>query len=398
MTLCHELKPRDGSRGGWEDILLLFINGSQHQLFVLSQLPKKKKKRSYPKKKLIIIIIISGPKRSLSLSFSRLAEINPIHQPFYFVIIYSPTLLVLVLVLLVLLLLLLLPRKLEKIREIVNMGMMEGLEGLNPTTMAPALLRNMIISAFVHADKLLLNLSKKYKPLQVVRYLIISSFLFILRLLPFVFHSLKAQLHDFDFPINPPKNDNLVPVCGCGDSGIARALSQLLLIVNDIPVSSRKYEFVRSLAERLIDENHRENSMTLNEVNRAVLSAAFARALCLLEASVEELENDRAENGYFSAAFVSRGLNRIMRTVRSLGERKWSRVGKEGKEERSLSAEKLSAELLWLAQKMAACGFGEEAVGRWASASHLAWLSVSAEPRLQGSLLKIAGTSVPFNN
>ena len=55
------------------------------------------------------------------------------------------------------------------------------------------------------------------------------------------------------------------------------------------------------------------------------------------------------------------------------------------------SAEKLAAELLWLAQKLAACGFKEEAVDMWASASNLACLSLSAEPRLQGSLVKVSG-------
>ncbi|KAF5743939.1 hypothetical protein HS088_TW08G00527 [Tripterygium wilfordii] len=263
-------------------------------------------------------------------------------------------------------------------------------EGFSPTTMALVFLRNTITSLFIHADNSLLNLSEKYKLLETVRQLLLSSFFFFLRLLPFFFPSLNPKLDDF--PLKPPKKEKLVPTCGGGDSGIARALSQLLLIVNDIPVSSRKYEVVRSLAERIIEENHRENATALREVNGAVLSTAFARTLSQLEAAVEELDRDRVEIGALRAGLVPCPLNRIIQTVRKLGDGAWNRLG-QVKVEGNLSgssAEKLSAELLWLAQKMAACGFGEEAVGRWASASHLAWLGLSAEPRLQGSLVKIA--------
>ncbi|KAK7825652.1 hypothetical protein CFP56_032930 [Quercus suber] len=54
------------------------------------------------------------------------------------------------------------------------------------------------------------------------------------------------------------------------------------------------------------------------------------------------------------------------------------------------SGEKLAAELLWLAQKLVACGCAEEAVSKWAVASNLAWLGLWAQPRLQGSLVKIS--------
>ncbi|KAL4323481.1 hypothetical protein GQ457_11G002220 [Hibiscus cannabinus] len=64
--------------------------------------------------------------------------------------------------------------------------------------------------------------------------------------------------------------------------------------------------------------------------------------------------------------------------------------GREDVNRSGNSAEKLAVELLWLAEKMVACGFGEEAVERWASASNLASLSLLAEPRLQGSLVKVS--------
>ncbi|XP_022744453.1 uncharacterized protein LOC111295280 [Durio zibethinus] len=82
----------------------------------------------------------------------------------------------------------------------------------------------------------------------------------------------------------------------------------------------------------------------------------------------------------------------VLRTVRSVRGGVWTKVGR-GREDVNRSgnsAEKLAAELLWLAQKLSACGFVEEAVDQWASASNLAWLSLSAEPRLQGSLVKVS--------
>ncbi|KAJ7946729.1 1,8-cineole synthase [Quillaja saponaria] len=54
------------------------------------------------------------------------------------------------------------------------------------------------------------------------------------------------------------------------------------------------------------------------------------------------------------------------------------------------SMEKLAAEILWLGQKLAACGCAEEVVWKLAEASNLGWPALSAEPRLQGSLLKVS--------
>lgn len=62
------------------------------------------------------------------------------------------------------------------------------------------------------------------------------------------------------------------------------------------------------------------------------------------------------------------------------------------------SAEKLAAEVLWLAQKLAQCGNVAEAVERWGSAHKLAWLALSAQPRLQCSLVKVSGMHVLFLN
>ncbi|XP_041015886.1 uncharacterized protein LOC121258442 [Juglans microcarpa x Juglans regia] len=269
------------------------------------------------------------------------------------------------------------------------MSMMEG----SPTTIAPLLLRNLLTSIFIHADNSLLSLSQKYKPLQVIRYTLFSSFLFLSRILPSFFPSLNP--FNLEDPFHKPtkKTDNYVPASGAGDSGIARALSQLLSLVNEIPVSSRKYEVVRSLAERLIDENNREGLEALREVNRTALSSAFARTLGQLEAALVDGGQERAgSDGGSMSGRVEHRVSRVLRAVRVLGNVVRSRAGRSTEEMSGsdTSAEKLAAELLWLAQKLAACGCAEEAVRRWASAPNLAWLALWAEPRLQGSLVKIS--------
>lgn len=266
--------------------------------------------------------------------------------------------------------------------------------------MAPILLWNLISPLFLLADKSLINLSERYKILDVLRCLIVSSFLFFVRLLLSVVPSLNLKPINFGekFPLEHKreKSDFAVePPGGVGDSGIARALSQLLAIVNSVPVSSRKYEAVRSLAERLIEGNLREDSDALKQVNRTVLSAAFSRTLAQLETVM--MEQKRARGGGFSGGPAGSGvmLNRVLRVVESLGDMAWSRAAKP-REELVLegsSAEKLAAELAWLAQKLTVCGFAEEAVCRWAAASNLAWLAVSAESRLQGLLVKVSGNA-----
>ncbi|XVE49538.1 hypothetical protein DITRI_Ditri01bG0090700 [Diplodiscus trichospermus] len=266
-----------------------------------------------------------------------------------------------------------------------NFGMME-----NSTT--SILLRNLVTSLFIFADKFLFNLAEKYKLLKTIRYLLITSFLFFLRLFPSLLPSNLPSQQAHHYTFKSSQNDSYVAASGVGDSGLARALSQLLSSVNDIPVSSRKYEIVRSLAESLIEENNRGHIEVLREINRTVLCDAFSRTICRLEAAMAELDQDRVCHDGAGPAPVQYRLNRILRVVRSVGDGVWCMVGR-GREDVNRSgnsAEKLAAELHWLALKLAACGFKEEAVERWASASNLAWLSNFAEPRLQGSLVKVS--------
>ncbi|KAK8561379.1 hypothetical protein V6N12_048451 [Hibiscus sabdariffa] len=269
------------------------------------------------------------------------------------------------------------------------MGLMEN----PPTILLPLLLRNLLFHVLFYADKSLFYLSERYTLLKIVRYFVVTCFLFFLKFIPSNLRSLQAD----DYSFKPRKTDvyavGVASGSGIGDSGIARALSQLLSSVNDIPVSSRKYEIVRSLAEWLIEENNREGVEALGEVNRVVLSAAFSRTLCQLEAAMAELTHGKV--GYDGGP-VQYQMIRVLKAVRSVGDGVWSsRVGSgvEDGNRSENSAEKLAAELLWLAQKLASCGYADEAVERWASASNLASLSLTAEQRLQGSLVKVSASN-----
>ncbi|XAR53050.1 hypothetical protein NMG60_11021441 [Bertholletia excelsa] len=243
------------------------------------------------------------------------------------------------------------------------------------------LLRHLITYIIMYANKCLLALAQRSKSFRLLRYLLANFFFFLLRLFP-------SLGHIFDYHLKVALEENYATPAG--DSGIARAISQLLAIVSDLPVSSRKYDVVQSLAGRLIDENLREGSDALREVNRAVLSGAFERTLSRLEWAV--VDRHRNRGGPSAGEGESEGISRVFRAIRRCGDTVLTRFG-GSKEEVGLagsSAEKLAAELLWLAQKMACCGCVEEAVAKWASATHLASLALSAEPQLQGSLVKVS--------
>lgn len=54
-------------------------------------------------------------------------------------------------------------------------------------------------------------------------------------------------------------------------------------------------------------------------------------------------------------------------------------------------AEKFAKELLWMAERLLACGGVEEAVQQWSSAPSLAELSLCASPKVQKSLVRLSG-------
>nr|GMC81299.1 uncharacterized protein LOC109167108 [Ipomoea batatas] len=269
-------------------------------------------------------------------------------------------------------------------------------------TMAFSVLKTLLTSLFFYADKPLILFADKCKYLQFLRYFLVSAFLFFLRLLPSLLPS--PSFESYKFCLNSKRGEALCTVAdgGGGEPGIARALTQVLSIVTDIPVSSRKYEVVRSLAERLIDDNLLDGNEALREVNCTALAAAFCRTLKRLESAVVDHGGSRqldavtaTPDGGGVIDDYYRGLCRVVRAAKFYGDVVRRRLSARDELSRSeVSAEKLAAELLWLAQKMTACGCAEEALRRWSSAQHLAWLSLSAEPRLQGALVKVSDTPV----
>lgn len=258
---------------------------------------------------------------------------------------------------------------------------MEG----SPTTIPPLLLRNFITSIFIYADKSLLNLGQRYKFLTSLRYILVSIFFFFMQF-----------FHFDEFSKKVPNTNKKISVAGNypGDSSISRALGQLLSIMNDVPVSSRKYEIVRTLSENLLDGNMTECYAPLEEINVVILSTAFSRTLLQLENRVAVIEDDSVHEIIEGSKGNYHKLRRVTRAVWYIFVAAWSRMGMGEVNKCGKSAEKLAAELLWLAQKLAKCGNVEEAVERWGSAKKLAWLALSAEPRLQCSLVKVSGIKI----
>ncbi|XP_073126745.1 uncharacterized protein [Henckelia pumila] len=272
------------------------------------------------------------------------------------------------------------------------------------------ILRNLLTSIFFHADKPFVHQIPKFRFLRILSRLLVSAFLFFLGLLPSLLPYSRPSSKSHDHTLSSTKDDEVSSARGGGgfryggESGVERALTQLLLIMNDIPVSSRKYELVRSLAEKLIDENlstDQKNHKALKEVNCAVLTAAFGRTLSQLESAVAEQGRRRGSDGDGGEAtaevreneyYLYSKASGLFRGVKQYGRAVWRYAKPRDEQSRRSrsSAEKLAAEILWLAQKMAASGCAAEAVCKWAASSNLACLALTTEPRLQGSLVKVS--------
>ncbi|XP_020581746.1 LOW QUALITY PROTEIN: uncharacterized protein LOC110025539 [Phalaenopsis equestris] len=176
------------------------------------------------------------------------------------------------------------------------------------------------------------------------------------------------------FPLSSPSSSHTtISNSSSSSSPPTRALSHLLSVISIIPVSSRKYHFARSLADRLLDENLISSpSGGLGEVNRAALLEAFEHTIRKLEAVVP-----RSGGGPMNliAGGIWAGLRRVGVVVREI-------EGGGG----SMVAEKLASEVLWLAQKMTECGTAREAVARWAAAAS----ALIVEARIQVAFVRIS--------
>lgn len=196
---------------------------------------------------------------------------------------------------------------------------------------------------------------------------------------------------------------------------------QILALLNEIPATSRKYQFAMAMAERIMDENARSGHVDMIQVNRLALSSAFSRTSTLLHRSLMRTQNDNEEDGgstWMSRAIRAipmgtyvapylKGIRMCLGAVRSCMEmatscwqkqgRKMVRVGggdHQGEEE---MAEKLAEEMVWISIKLRDYEALDEAMVQWSLASSLASLSLYANPRVQGLILKISGSLSLFH-
>ncbi|GFZ15892.1 hypothetical protein Acr_25g0003010 [Actinidia rufa] len=236
----------------------------------------------------------------------------------------------------------------------------------------------------------------------------------------------SSSVGSFDFPplpssaLTPSSSLDLVLHQGSDEpslQALGRALTHIFALLNEIPASSRKYQFAVAMADKIVDENARHGHAELLQINREALSSAFARTLGLLYRSLKTSSNTQAylddsgawtsrilrliPMGNYVAPYVnclSVCLGTIYSTVAGHGVEKKRhrrrRYGEYGDDGTSMSsdvvAEKHAQELLWITNKLRMCGASDEAVFQWSLASSLASLSLTASPRVQGSILKIS--------
>ncbi|KAJ4894079.1 Uncharacterized protein Rs2_20873 [Raphanus sativus] len=213
-------------------------------------------------------------------------------------------------------------------------------------------------------------------------------------------------------------------------NSLGRALCHALALMNEIPVTSRKYQYAMGMAEKIMEDNAQSCNVELLDVNRVALASSFARTTARLQ---DSLKRSRIADepvvglplrlvgalplGGYVTSYV-RGVSTCINTVRSLADmtgnllsqssRRESALVRAGGFEESeveLAVEKLAEELLWLTEKLRRYGAVEEGIKRWSYASGLASLSLTAAPRVQGLLVKITalligemardGTQVP---
>ncbi|KAK4756840.1 hypothetical protein SAY87_006967 [Trapa incisa] len=204
-------------------------------------------------------------------------------------------------------------------------------------------------------------------------------------------------------------------------NALGRALSQVLALLNEIPASSRKYQFVMAMADQIMDENARNGHSDLLHINRTALASAFAHTSTLLCRSLLRARPDQGASsnggawpisivsslplGNFVASYV-KGVSAVLRFVGNSAGGLRRHVegvntqqpavvavalhrGRSEEEERELTAEKLAQELLWLLVKMKDYGAVDEALEQWSFSSALASASLTANPRVQGFIIKI---------
>ncbi|XP_059625489.1 uncharacterized protein LOC132268706 [Cornus florida] len=194
---------------------------------------------------------------------------------------------------------------------------------------------------------------------------------------------------------------------------LGRALSHVFALLNETPASSRKYQFAVAMADKIVEENSRQGNVELLQINRTALASAFARTSGLLYRSLQRSQGQCQTQsggvvddfcggswviktlplGSFFASYLKSGLSLCLGSIFSgFSGTKQRRqlVGASGGESSDIVAEKHAHELLWITNKLRACGAVDEALVQWSLASGLASLSLTGNPRVQGFIVKIS--------
>ncbi|KAJ3689243.1 hypothetical protein LUZ61_018407 [Rhynchospora tenuis] len=195
-------------------------------------------------------------------------------------------------------------------------------------------------------------------------------------------------------------------------TAIGRTLSHVLETLNEIPATSRKYEYVLATADRILSENIQHGHPSLLQVSRSSLGAAFSRTSDLLRRSLRS--PDRSIFTSSSGDWHSKVLHLLPPGPRRLYEgfrlclngflpsveaNNWQRSYKPQRHATITGpgvgafewaeSEKLAHELLWITKKLCDCSGASEAIVRWAFASGLSSLVLTAHPRVQAPIVKI---------
>ncbi|XP_008813455.2 uncharacterized protein LOC103724075 [Phoenix dactylifera] len=260
---------------------------------------------------------------------------------------------------------------------------------------------------------------ERWRPMNTVRYLVMLTIwanVWVLRIITDIFPPSPAVLSLLDFGVEglihkkPSSSSTAIvlhggsgSVLGANSTAIGRALSHILLILNDLPFTSRNYEFVLAAADRVLNENVQLGHSELLEVNRAVLASAFSRTSELLRRA---LQRSSSITGTWPSRVLSLlPLGPLLATlydglrlclggllpsaaVGALRPYKPHLLVAPSTNE-WVEAEKLAHEMLWITNKLRASSAVGEAIVRWAFASGLASLSLTAHPRVQGPIVKI---------
>ncbi|XP_072969013.1 uncharacterized protein [Typha angustifolia] len=296
----------------------------------------------------------------------------------------------------------------------------------------------MLMAIASSASEAAVGEGERWRPIDHVRHLLMLTIwanVWVLRVLVDVFPSPRSVFSSIDFSVDglvgtqcssssSSSSELVVHHGGVGSRGmsgsdpsataIGRSLTHILGILNEIPATSRKYEYVLAMADRLVNDNLQAGHASLLDVTRTALSSAFSRTCDLLRRSLRSPHSSvsSSSSSFSFSAWQSRVLHLLPPGPRRLYEgirlclngllpptdawlegykpdRHAAVAGPGVGPHDWLEAEKLAHELLWIANKLRACGATCEAIVRWAFASGLAPLALTAHPRVQGPIVKI---------